>query len=48
MLVRIAFELVFEAIARTAAACAGGIAALHHEVGDHAMEDRAVVEFITR
>ena len=46
VLVRIAFELVFEAIAGAAAAGAGGVAALDHEVGDDAVEDGAVVEFV--
>ena len=44
MLVRIAFDFVFEAIAGAAAAGAGGIAALDHEVRDDAVEDRAVVK----
>ena len=41
-----AFEFVFEAIAGAAAAGAGGVAALDHEVIDDAVEDGAVVEFV--
>ena len=37
-------ELVLELVAGAAAAGAGRIAALDHEVGDHAVEDDAVVE----
>src|SRR5580658_534948 len=37
-------KFVGEFVARAAAACALGIAALNHEVGDHAMEDGAIVE----
>jgi hypothetical protein len=44
--VGIAFELVGEAVAGTAAAGAGGVAALDHEVGDDAVEDGAVVELV--
>ena len=37
-------EFVFEAVSRIARSGAHGIAALDHEVGDHAMEDGAVIE----
>ena len=36
-------DFVFKAVARSAAACAGGIAALDHELLDDAMEGEAVV-----
>src|SRR5205823_10893433 len=38
-------EFIFEAIAGVAGAVAGGISALDHETGNHAMKDRAVVEW---
>ena len=41
-------ELICEAIARTAATGAGGVAALDHEIGDHAVEDGAIVETLAR
>src|SRR5947209_12259444 len=40
-------ELVLELVAGPAAAGAGRVAALDHEVGDHAMEDDAVVEAVS-
>ena len=39
-------EFVAKAIARTAAAGAGGIAALRHEVGNHAVENGAIVKVL--
>jgi hypothetical protein len=45
-LVRRAFGLVLEAVAGSAHAGAGGIAALDHEVGNDAMEDGAVEELV--
>ena len=47
MLERIAFALVAEAVAGTAAAGAGRVAGLDHEVVDHAMELHAVVEALS-
>src|SRR5690606_6133375 len=41
-------QLVGDTVAGTAAAGAGGIAALGDEAGDDAMERRAVVEALTR
>jgi len=48
MFVRIVFYFVLEPVTRAAAAGPGRIAALDHEVGNHAMEDRAVVKFFAR
>src|SRR5690349_10270267 len=48
MLIRIAPGLVLKFIAGSAAAGAGGIAALDHEVGDHAMKHGAVVKAFAR
>ena len=45
-LVRRALGLVLEAVAGAAHAGAGGVAALDHEVGNHAMEDGSVVELV--
>ena len=46
-LVRRSFGLVLEAIAGSAHAGARGVAALDHEVGNHAMEDGAVEELVS-
>src|ERR1700676_2782845 len=46
MLVRIPFGLVLELVARPTAARAGRIAALHHEIRDHSMENRTVVALL--
>src|SRR5581483_7314598 len=43
-LIRGAFGLVGELVAGTAHSGTAGIAALDHEIRDHAMEDRSVVE----
>jgi hypothetical protein len=45
-LVRRTLGLIFELIARAAKAAAHGIAALDHEIGNHAMENGAVIEWI--
>ncbi|MNI32326.1 hypothetical protein D3C73_862350 [compost metagenome] len=37
-------ELPCDAVARSARACAIGIAALNHEAGNDAVEDRSVIE----
>ena len=39
-------ELVGELVARAAAAGAGGVTTLRHEVGDHAVKRRAVIEAV--
>jgi hypothetical protein len=41
-----ALGLILEAVAGPAHAVAGRIAALNHEVGNDAMENRAVVELV--
>ena len=41
-------EFVCEAIARAAAAGAGGVAALGHKIGYHAMKDRAIIKPLSR
>ena len=43
---QVLFAFISKVIARTAAASAGGIAALDHEVGNYAMEDNAIVKAI--
>src|SRR5262245_44653394 len=48
MFVRIVFYFVFKLVTRAAAASRGRIAALDHEVGDHAMKNGAVVKFFAR
>ena len=48
MFVRISFNFVFELVARTAVAGSLRVAALDHEVVDHAMKNRAVVKFLAR
>src|SRR5262249_14082718 len=48
MFVWIVFYFVFEPVTRAAAAGPGWVAALDHEVGDHAMKDGAVVKFFAR
>ena len=42
----VSLGFVFELVAGAAEAGAGGISALDHEVGNHAMEDGAVVEAV--
>ena len=44
VVLQLGVKLVGELVAGAAAAGAFGIAALNHEIGNHAMEDRAVVE----
>ena len=39
-----ALHFIFEAVSGTAAACSGGIAALDHELLDHAVKSNVVVE----
>src|SRR2546423_677579 len=44
----IVFYFVFEPVSRAAAAGPGRVAALDHEVVDHAMKESAVVKFFAR
>ena len=44
MFARIAFNFVFEPIARSAATGTGRIAALDHEIGNYAMKHGAVIK----
>src|ERR1041385_7076287 len=48
MFVWIVFYFVFEPVTRAAAAGPSRVAALDHEVGEHAMKDGAVVKFFAR
>src|SRR5262245_44579741 len=48
MFVWIVYYFVFEPVTRAAAAGPGRVAALDHEVGDHAMKEGAVVKFFAR
>src|SRR5580658_2247680 len=45
---RRALGLILKAVARPAGTRAGGVATLNHEVRNHAMEDRSVVELVRR
>src|SRR5277367_1423335 len=47
MFARIVSRFIAEAIAGAAAAGAGGVAALDHEIGDDAVEFHAVIKFVT-
>lgn len=48
MFARIVFYFVFEPVTRAAAAGPGRVAALDHEVVDHAMKEGAVIKFFAR
>ena len=48
MFVRVVFDFVFESITRSAAPGPGRVAALDHEIGDHAMKAGVVVKFFAR